>query len=150
MVTTKQIAAAALLVMTFAAGAITGRATSRWGTQDRNRPRTEGRADRQPGNRQGGRGPSGGFVSSMQKELNLSEQQRDSVQAIVKRYDPKMRSVWDAMRPRFDSLRAQVHTEIMTVLTEEQKVNFQKWTAKMDSLARKRERERPKESERAR
>jgi Spy/CpxP family protein refolding chaperone len=141
MVTAKQLWAAGLLVVTFAAGAVTGRATSRWGAGDRNRPRNGERSSDRPGSRQGGRGPGGGFVSSLQRELNLTPVQRDTVQAIIKRYDPKMRSVFDGMRPKFDSLRAQVHSEIMSVLTDDQKAAFQKWTVKMDSVARKRSKE---------
>ncbi len=129
MLTRKQFGAAALLVATFAVGAVAGRASSRWGDRDR-------------GTRQDGRpGQGGRFVNTLQRELNLTPVQRDSVQAILKRYDPKMRAVWDGMRPKFDSLRAQVHADIIQILTDDQKAAFQRWSARMDSAARKRSKE---------
>jgi Spy/CpxP family protein refolding chaperone len=52
-----------------------------------------------------------------------------------------MRAVYDGMRPKFDSLRAQVHADIMKVLTDDQKAAFQRWSARMDSVARNRSKE---------
>lgn len=133
MVTGKQFGAAALLVFTFAVGAVAGRATSRWG-QPEQRPRSGQQGERSRGGR--------GFVSTLQRELNLTPEQRDSVQAIVRRWDPAMRKVYDGMRPRFDSLRALVHADIMQILTDDQKAAFQRWSMRMDSTAaRKRSKE---------
>src|SRR5690349_19832214 len=130
MVTRKQFGAVALLLVTFAAGAVTGRASSRWLRAPSERQRAEGGERRGSGERRGG-----GFVATLQRELNLTPEQRDSVQVIVRRWDPAMRAVYDGMRPRFDSLRALVHADIMQVLTEDQKAAFQRWSARTDSLA---------------
>jgi Spy/CpxP family protein refolding chaperone len=135
MMTGKQFGAAALLVATFAVGVVTGKVSDRWGEPDR-APRAERRAPRQSGN-----GERRDFVSRLQRELDLTPAQRDSVKAIVKKWDPAMRSVWDGMRPKFDSLRALVHADIAQVLTDEQNVAFQRWIARMDSVTRKRSKE---------
>ena len=135
MVTGKRLGAVAFLVATFAVGAVAGRATSRWGDRDHDR-RPEGRQGQGGQDRQGGR-----FVNALQRELNLTPVQRDSVQAILKRYDPKMRAVWNGMRPTFDSLRAQVHADITQLLTDDQKAAFRRWSARQDSAARKRSKE---------
>src|SRR5262245_14421344 len=136
MVTGKQFGAAALLIATFAVGAVAGRASYRWTSPDRG-PRERAESGRSGG---GGR-PSRDFVSRMQREVNLTPSQKDSVKAIIRKWDPSMRAVYDGMRPQFDSLRALVHADIMQVLTEDQKATFTRWIARMDSIARKRSKE---------
>jgi Spy/CpxP family protein refolding chaperone len=134
MVSGKQLGAALVLVAAFSVGAITGRTSTAWWRSNRGPS---------PGQREGGerRPPGGRFVATLERELKLTPTQRDSVQAIVKAYDPKMRAVYDGMRPKFDSLRAQVHADIMKVLTDDQKAAFQRWSARMDSVARNRSKE---------
>src|SRR6185503_14715192 len=131
MVTGKLLGAGFLLAAAFSVGAITGRASINWWRPNRG----PSSGQRETGAR---RPPGGRFVATLERELKLTPTQRDSVQAIVKAYDPKMRAVYDGMRPRFDSLRAQVHADIMKVLTEDQKAAFQRWSARMDSVARNR------------
>jgi Spy/CpxP family protein refolding chaperone len=131
MVTGKQIGAAALLLATFAAGGVIGRASARW-TGTGSRQRSEG-VERPRGS--GGERRGGGFVAMLQRELTLTPAQKDSVQTILRHWDPAMRAVYDGMRPRFDSLRALVHADIMQVLTADQKAAFQRWSARTDSIA---------------
>jgi hypothetical protein len=116
-----------LLAATFAVGGAAGRMSTSW-----NR--------REPSQR-GGR-----FMATLDRELKLTPTQRDSVQAILRKWDPAMRAVWDGMRPKFDSLRALVRADIMQVLTDDQKIAFKRLSAKNDSLARNR----TKEEQRAR
>ncbi|MBI4503492.1 MAG: periplasmic heavy metal sensor [Gemmatimonadetes bacterium] len=131
MVTRKQLAALLLLVATFAVGGAAGRMSARWGWRDRG-ARAE-RAERgAPGSR---------FIATLDRELRLTPTQRDSVQAILRKWDPAMRAVWDGMRSKFDSLRALVRADIAQILTDDQKAAFQRWTARTDSAARKRSRE---------
>ena len=131
MVTGKQLGAVVLLVATFAVGAVVGRGSSRWGA---------GAAD--PGSRSDRRsGGRGGFLNTLQHELNLTPGQRDSVQTILKKWDPAMRAVWESTRPKFDSLRALVRADIVQVLTPDQKAAFQRWSTRQDSVARNRSRE---------
>jgi hypothetical protein len=125
MLTRKRIWAVVLLAVTFAAGAMVGGAASAaWGDH--------GRAPRSAAARRAG------FTATLDRELKLTPAQHDSVQAILKRYDPAMRAAWDQMRPRFDSLRANIHADILSVLDEPQRAAFQRWSSKMDSASRKR------------
>ena len=142
--------ASLLLLGTFLAGATVGgvgvSALRERRDDGRDRERT---AERQrPG---GGGGERRSFTSQLTRELNLTETQRDSVRAILKRYDPAMRNVMESTRPAVDSLRRLIHAEITQVLTDEQRVAFQVWGARQDSLWQKRQREqREREKDRAR
>jgi hypothetical protein len=130
MVTGKQAGAATLLIATFAVGAVVGRVSARWSDASATpRARTENRV------------PGARLTATLQRELTLSPVQRDSVQAILTKWDPAMRAVWDGMRPKFDSLRVLVRADIRQVLTEDQKAAFQRWSARQDSVARNRSRE---------
>jgi Spy/CpxP family protein refolding chaperone len=124
MITKSQLWASVLLISTFAAGAVVGGgAVSAWGDR---RPNPSERP-RNPGDR--------GFSGTLKRELNLTDAQRDTVRAILRRYDPAFKSVMEGTRPKFDSLRALVHADIKRVLTDEQKTAFEKWVARMDSTA---------------
>ena len=125
MLTPKRIWAVVFLVVTFAAGAVVGGAASAaWG--EHNRP------PRSPAGRRAG------FTAALDRELKLTQAQHDSVRAILDRYDPAMRAVWNEIRPKFDSLRAVVHADIMRLLDDQQRTAFQRWSARMDSASRRR------------
>ncbi|MBI4420867.1 MAG: periplasmic heavy metal sensor [Gemmatimonadetes bacterium] len=130
MLTRSHALAAILLIATFAAGAVVGGAASAaWGG---------GRGRDGPDNRR----REGGFAGVLQRELSLSPAQRDSVYAILRRHDPAMRAVWDAMRPRFDSIRARVNTDINGALSPQQQAAFQRFLARQDSTQAARRRNR--------
>ena len=125
MLTRSRLQAAILLVATFAAGAVVGGAASAaWGRGPDSRRRDHG------------------FAAVLQRELTLTPSQRDSVQAILRRYDPEMRAVWDAMRPRFDSLRAKIHADIDRGLDRQQQAAFRRFSARQDSIQAARRRNR--------
>ena len=63
------------------------------------------------------------------------------MQAVLIKWDPAMRAVWDGMRPKFDSLRMLVRADIRQLLTDDQKAAFQRWSTRQDSAARNRSRE---------
>lgn len=129
MVTKSQLWASVLLISTFAAGAaVGGGVVSALGDRRPNaseRPRNPTDRDR-------------GFSGTLKRELNLTDAQRDTVRAILRRYDPAFRSVMEGTRPKFDSLRALVHADIKRVLTDDQKTAFEQWVARMDSSAARR------------
>ena len=129
MVTGKRMGAVVLLAATFAVGVVAGRVSSRWGGP-------EG-GSRSGERRDSGRG-GGRFITILQRELNLTPGQRDSVQTILRKWDPAMRAVWDGTRPKFDSLRVLVRADIAQILTADQKVAFQRWSARQDSVVRTR------------
>lgn len=56
--------------------------------------------------------------------LNLSPTQQESVQAVLDRYRDEMRAIWQASRPRIDSLRGIVQGEVYAQLTPVQQDQF--------------------------
>lgn len=81
--------------------------------------------------RPGGRGPDAmtGFLA---RRLDLSDSQRDSVRAIFARYDPEIRSLLNAVRPRMDSVRAALHAEIDAQLTPTQREQHARLLAELE------------------
>jgi hypothetical protein len=140
MITRSQWWATLLLVLTFGAGAVAGGlATDEW--------RDRGRGPR-PSEPPGRAGRS--FSSFLTQRLGLDSTQRDSVRAILKRYEPAMRQAMEDMRPRLDSIRTRIHEDIMLVLTDSQRVEFQKvaplWNQPPE---RRRSRDRDRDKEKA-
>jgi hypothetical protein len=108
-----------LLAAVFAAGAIAG-----WGIQ--------AWADtRDPRRSRGGRSVDA-IVSGLTAELELTAVQQDSVRAVLVRRKAAMDALWESVHPQFDSLRAQMRSEIRSQLTPEQQAKYQEWIAEMD------------------
>lgn len=120
--------ALALLVAVFAAGAAVGGALS-LALRDRaarhrpERPRQES-----------------SYLDRLDRELHLTAGQRDSVAAILRRYDQPMQELWRTARQRLDSLRVKVRADIGAVLSREQQEQFRLMNQRMDSLRAVRER----------
>jgi hypothetical protein len=70
------------------------------------------------------------------RELGLSAAQQDSVQAVFERHRPQMEALWREMRPRFDSLRVTVDSEIAVQLTPAQRARFAELSKRLDSRRR--------------
>lgn len=113
MVNRSKLAAVGLLAAVFLAGGLAG-----WGGRDA-AGRDDGRGSR--GRR---RGPDA-MVEYLQRELKLSDAQRDSVRAIFARHRPETDSLWARVRPRFDSIKTRMRAEINAVLTPEQRTLHQ-------------------------
>jgi len=64
------------------------------------------------------------MIDELTAELHLGAEQRDSVRAIVQRHRTRMTAVWETVRPRFDSMRAQMDSEVARHLTPEQQVKY--------------------------
>lgn len=80
------------------------------------------------------------YLDRLDRELQLKPGQRDSVKAILKRYDEPMRELWRRERQQVDSMRAQVRTEIAALLDERQREQFRLMNQRVDSLRAVRER----------
>ncbi len=119
-----------LLVAAFAAGVAAGVASSAWG-------------DRHHDNRRGRPRQEVSYLDRLDRDLKLTPVQRDSVAAILKRYDEPMRELWRRGRQQLDSMRLRVRTEIGTVLDHDQMEQFQVMNQRMDSLRTVRERGAP-------
>ncbi len=118
MLNRSKIWAAVLLVATFAAGIAVGLGgRTVWARYAHGGP---------PGQRPG--------VDRMMAELNealhLTPVQRDSVRTILKRHWAQMATVWETVRPRFDSMRAQMDSEVVRQLTPEQQVRYRDHVAR--------------------
>src|SRR5213079_3764829 len=64
------------------------------------------------------------LMDELNAELRLGAVQRDSVRAILQRHRTRMTAVWETVRPRFDSMRAQMDSEVTRHLTPEQQVKY--------------------------
>jgi len=65
------------------------------------------------------------YADILQQELALTPVQRDSVDAILARREQTMQALWQEIGPQFDSLRAQIRTDIGRVLDAEQNAKYQ-------------------------
>src|SRR5258708_22132574 len=70
------------------------------------------------------------------RELGLTAVQQDSVQAVFERHRPQIEALWREMRPRFDSLRATVDSEIAVQLTPAQRARFAELAKRLDGRHR--------------
>lgn len=118
--------AAATVVAAFVAGGLvaSGLARHHWGGG--------------PGMGPGHFGPRGGIPAYLRRKLDLSPAQEDSVRAIFERHRPQMEALWRAMRPRFDSIRAAVDSEVAKQLTPTQRTEFEALTRRFDERLRRR------------
>ena len=86
-----------------------------------------------------GSGPEG-YLGRLTRHLDLTPAQRDSVRAVLDRHQPGFDSVWAESRPRFETLRARVRSDIRAQLTPEQQLRYDSMIARRDSMRRPRER----------
>jgi hypothetical protein len=77
---------------------------------------------RSPGMGRSG-GPSG-YLARLSKDLELTPVQRDSVSAILKVYEPRMDSIWQDIRPKFETVRAELRSDINAQLTPDQQRRY--------------------------
>lgn len=82
----------------------------------------------------------GGYITRLDRELDLTAEQQDSVRAVLDRYQPGFDSVWAESRPRYETLRARVRSDIRAQLTPEQRLRYDSMIARRDSARRLRER----------
>lgn len=127
--------AVATLLAIFVAGGLVG-----WGIGTRTGHRGSGGPTGGPGwgrGRGGSGAPGGGVHSFLKRELDLTPVQEDSVRAIFARHRPQMEALWRQMRPRFDSVRATIDTEISGQLTPAQRTKFQELERRMEERLRR-------------
>lgn len=103
-----RLGAALLLIAVFVAGGVAGGALE---------------ATHLLGPRRIPRGPDG-FVRHLSEELTLTPSQQDSVRAILQRHQGQMDSVWAEMRPRFETLRQTIRSEIAAQLDGGQRQKY--------------------------
>jgi len=124
--------AVATLIAVFAAGGLVGWGVARAGHGHRGGG-GGGPGDGPPW----GRGDRNGPAAFLNRELDLTPAQEDSVQAIFARHRPQMEALWREMRPRFDSVRTAISGEISAQLTPAQRTKFQALERRMDERLRR-------------
>lgn len=82
----------------------------------------------------------GGYIARLTRELDLSAEQRDSVRAVLDRYQPGFDSVWAESRPRYETLRTRVRSDIRAQLRPEQQARYDSIIGRRDAERRRRER----------
>lgn len=80
--------------------------------------------------------PGEGFVSLLTTELVLTTAQQDSVRAVLARHEGAMDALWDEIRPRVETLRNVIRSEIVPHLTADQQTKFAALTARLDAERR--------------
>jgi Spy/CpxP family protein refolding chaperone len=120
--TRSRLGAAFLLVARFVLGGLVGGAATTM-------------ADRKSHSRDHGDHPRPSFVDRLQADLGLTPAQRDSVQAVLDRHQPAMDSLWQIIRPQFQSERQAIRNAISALLTPEQQAKYT-MLQRQDSLRR--------------
>ncbi len=76
------------------------------------------------------------FLERLGKDLDLTAVQRDSIRAVLERHQPAMDSLWQRMRPEFESERQLIRNDINALLTPEQQAKYAALIQRLDSLRR--------------
>ncbi|MBP2646494.1 MAG: hypothetical protein H6Q77_118 [Gemmatimonadetes bacterium] len=113
--------AAALLLATFVLGAAAGAALMAYATHPPASPP--------------GKGRSAWYLDHLTRNLALTPVQQDSVKAVLDRYTPAMDSLMSEIRPRLDTVRTAMRSEIARFLDPRQQKEY-------DEMRQKHERER--------
>lgn len=120
--TRSRTGAAVLLLATFVLGGLVGGAAT--SMADRNRGRLPQADHARPG-----------WLDRLQSDLDLTPAQRDSVQAVLDRHQPAMDSLWEQIRPQFQSERQAIRNAINGLLSPEQQAKYLE-VQRQDSLRR--------------
>ena len=126
MLNRSKLYAAALLLAVFAAGIAVGGAA------------TAALADRRDADREKRARPS--YVDRLDRDVGLRPAQRDTIQRIVDDYDAAMQEVWQEIRPRFETIRQDIRSRIISVLDSAQAEQYRALIARSDSVRAARER----------
>jgi len=69
------------------------------------------------------RGPAH-LLGLLTEELQLTPRQQDSIGAVIWSHWNRSNSLWDAVKPRFDTLRADMDSELVQLLTADQAAKY--------------------------
>lgn len=108
--------AVALLAAVFVAGGAGGWALAR----------------HRPGGGGASRGGPDAIAAYLARRLDLTPAQQDSVRAVFTRHHAEMQTIWGAVRPRLDSLRAAVRSEVNAQLTPDQQARYARLLADLE------------------
>jgi len=97
-----------LLAAAFLTGAVVGGAVVEW----------------EPWEHDHGRNANG-MIAHLTEELALTEPQQDSISAVLERWRPQMDSAWAEVRPRIETVRARIRSDIAAQLTDAQRAKYE-------------------------
>ena len=80
------------------------------------------------------------IVEEMGRDLNLSADQKEKLQAIVRQSRERYRALSTQFRPQYDVIRNETNQQIRQILNEEQKARFEKTIKEMDERHKGRDR----------
>lgn len=103
-----------LLVATFLVGALAGAAVDR--VLSAEEPDRRARAEREEGEKR----------SYVIDRVEMTPEQRASIDAILERRSERMRAVWQEAEPRLDAITDSARAEIMHVLTPDQRAEYER------------------------
>lgn len=95
--------------------------------------------ERRPAAREGRAPGRSDFLARLTDDLKLTAAQRDSIRVVLEHYHPRMDSVWESIRPRFETLRGELRSEIRTYLTPDQQRQFDELLQRRDAERRRRD-----------
>ena len=78
-------------------------------------------------------------LSRLTRELDLTPAQQESVRVVLDRHRPGFDSVWAESRPRYETLRARVRSDIRARLGPEQQARYDSIIQRRDAERRQRE-----------
>jgi hypothetical protein len=64
------------------------------------------------------------MLASLTGELHLTPAQHDSVGTVLQRHWVRMNAVWERVRPAFDSIRADMDSQVVRQLTPQQAAQY--------------------------
>jgi Spy/CpxP family protein refolding chaperone len=76
-----------------------------------------------------GRDPNG-MIKHLTEELDLTQVQQDSIRTVLERWRPTMDSAWAEVRPRIETVRDSIRSDIATHLTPEQRAKYEAMLAR--------------------
>jgi Spy/CpxP family protein refolding chaperone len=77
-------------------------------------------------------------IEFLTRRLDLTPAQRDSVEAIIGRYRPRMDSIWRQLGPRFETIKDSISNDIRRQLTPEQQTQYSEVLERFEKERRER------------
>lgn len=77
------------------------------------------------------------YSGMLQRELNLTDAQRDSVRAILRRHRVEFHSALQPVQPQLDSIRMRIRGELRAMMTPAQQAAFDRFLAREQAERRR-------------
>lgn len=84
----------------------------------------------------GGSHDANGMIQHLTEELSLTQVQQDSIKVVLDRWRPRMDSAWAEVRPRIETVRDSIRSDISKQLTDEQRTKYEAMLARRHEQSR--------------